>query len=308
MTIFISHSSKNKSIAEAFQYLLCEYLDISPKDIFCTAGIGLRIGDKIGDTIKDKLAKTTCFFALITKESLGSSWVLMEIGYAWIDGKKVMPILLGNLDVNDLPSPLRDIQVGKLKNDSSVKDEVEKIIESITEPVERGFKRKNNVPTKKKTNWLKALEDSIKDYNNKNIGTSLSVGEYLLTLEQAGNLVLYKGGQQLWQAQTGKPKREARVAIMQEDGNFCLYNKKYQDDDLMGRADSKHAANCIWASDTYNSPNAYLRLDINGYLAIVDQNHDCIKMLFAANKEDSYKANVQNIALYPRNTMELPNV
>ena len=70
-------------------------------------------------------------------------------------------------------------------------------------------------------------------------------GSTILRLQEDGNLVVYEDCKPAWQAQGAWPNgyRAIMRAIMQDDGNFVLYNK-----------DSKP----IWTSNTNGNPEAFL--------------------------------------------------
>ncbi len=297
--IFISHSSKNKNIATKLQAYLCKHLSIAETSVFLYENIAP--GAKWSQKIQTELHNSSVVVALITKESLSSEPCKVEIYYAWVSSKLV-PVLFGYITHNNLEKlfkPLSLVQCTQLnKNDAGLDQALVKLIDGILEKLgETNHIRKGAESSRN------ALKTSIQDYNN--TLRTLSIGDYKLVLEQNGKLVLCeKDSTVLWTPTT----EEARVAIMQDDGNFCLYNKAYQESE--DRTDKKHSHNCIWASDTWrypNSPNAYLRLDVNGHLAIVDNTtHNCLKMLHPEGREGSYDPNAAHISLYPKNTMELP--
>jgi hypothetical protein len=88
-------------------------------------------------------------------------------------------------------------------------------------------------------------------------------GQFSLDLQTDGNLVLYSGAANaanaLWDTATdaGDGRTPGYRAIMQEDGNFVLY-------DAHGTAD----ANRLWSSDTSGHPGAYVDVQDDGNLVI----------------------------------------
>lgn len=108
--IFISHSHADQEIASLFVDFLLAALEIRPSDIRCTSvpGHQLPFGSSISKQLKEDLNKTTCLIALITKDSLRSSWVLFELGSSWATDRLVLPILGPGLTYKDLPGPLEN--------------------------------------------------------------------------------------------------------------------------------------------------------------------------------------------------------
>jgi hypothetical protein len=83
-------------------------------------------------------------------------------------------------------------------------------------------------------------------------------GQYRLTYQADGNLVLYRGTTALWA--TMKFSAPGR-ATMQSDGNFVVY-------DNAGRA--------VWASGTQGHAGAWLSIQNDGTLAIYEK--DCVRL------------------------------
>jgi hypothetical protein len=104
-----------------------------------------------------------------------------------------------------------------------------------------------------KTGQYLAVNDSLTSPN----------GQYTLTLGIDGNLVLSPGGGTLWQSNTSGVSGQY-FAIMQADGNFCIY---------MG-SDPAHQGPFRWGTmASYRGPGQYLALlQNNGNFTIYTQN------------------------------------
>lgn len=105
--IFISHSSKDIKIVEAFvKHILRLGLDISSERIFCTSmeGHGVKSGEYIPDRIKAEINKSCIAFLLLSKNYKKSEVCLNEVGAAWVSLEKtnVIPILLPDVDFKEL--------------------------------------------------------------------------------------------------------------------------------------------------------------------------------------------------------------
>lgn len=76
-------------------------------------------------------------------------------------------------------------------------------------------------------------------------------GQFSLTLQDDGNLVLYAGSDAVWA--TGTNGQPVARATMQADGNLVLYSSE-------GEA--------VWASNTDGNPGAYLVLQDDQNLVV----------------------------------------
>jgi hypothetical protein len=76
-------------------------------------------------------------------------------------------------------------------------------------------------------------------------------GEFQLSCQNDGNLVLYRQGGPVWS--TGTAGREIRECVMQTDGNLVLYGHGHQP---------------VWASNTQGNPGAFLAVQDDGNVVI----------------------------------------
>lgn len=102
--IFISHSYKDKKVAKILTkelsglgYNTCDlYQDISS-------------GIEVNKVVKNALDESNVVIALVSSNWLDSQNSLIEFGYARAKGKKIIPVLID--DINTMP-----IEIGGLKN------------------------------------------------------------------------------------------------------------------------------------------------------------------------------------------------
>ncbi len=106
-----------------------------------------------------------------------------------------------------------------------------------------------NLSSKAKMNRLNPGE--LIERNAVNDRLTSSNGLYTLVMQDDGNLVLYTGGNVLWQTTTSGT--DAKRAVMQTDGNFVVYGV---------------AGNPLWMSHTEGKPGCYLALQDDGNLVI----------------------------------------
>jgi hypothetical protein len=93
--LFVSHSSKDKKIAQAFVQFLRAGAAVTRKQIRCTSDpvSGFKKGTIIAKALRKDIDDCYYFIPLITPRSLGSQWVLIEIGAAWGMDKEIIPVL-----------------------------------------------------------------------------------------------------------------------------------------------------------------------------------------------------------------------
>lgn len=90
--VFISHSTKDRWIARQIANLLEErgrkygvktFLD--ERDI--------AVGDSIPETIRENIQQCGEFVVLLSKNSIGRPWVLIEISAAWGHSKRIVAVI-----------------------------------------------------------------------------------------------------------------------------------------------------------------------------------------------------------------------
>lgn len=129
IAIFISHSNQDKPIADALTELLRNALPIDPLSIRCTSvdGHKLPVGSRTGDRLRQELLGAKSFVALLTPQSLSSTWVLFELGARWGCDRSLAPILAAGLTASQLGGPLPDINALSCDSDH----DLHKLIEDV---------------------------------------------------------------------------------------------------------------------------------------------------------------------------------
>lgn len=102
--IFISHSSKDKDIVDAFVTLLCMGGGFSPNDIFCTSIEGMKIknGEDIRQHIQNNVNFADFAILLISPNYKQSEICLNEMGAVWAINKKVKTYVLPGLQESEV--------------------------------------------------------------------------------------------------------------------------------------------------------------------------------------------------------------
>jgi hypothetical protein len=122
--IFVSHSHSDSKIAKCLVEFLLSSLEISEKEIRCTSvpGFQLPFGKSISEQLKSDVFSSITIVALLTENSLKSTWVLFELGASWALEKLIIPILGPGLPCDDLPGPLKDFPAVEInKPDATVR-------------------------------------------------------------------------------------------------------------------------------------------------------------------------------------------
>ena len=103
--IFISHSSKDKTIMEKFSdYILQLGIGLSNEDIFCTSieEMGIRNGEDIRRHIKENVLGADFSFLMISKNYKDSEICLNEMGAVWAADNHVRYYLLPDVDFKEI--------------------------------------------------------------------------------------------------------------------------------------------------------------------------------------------------------------
>lgn len=165
MSIFVSHSSKDKYLIDLFlEKILILGCGLNDRTIFCTSieGLGIKNGEDFREHIKQKLKKSSFSFVMISNNYRQSEVCLNEMGASWtIDDLKVKQFLFPNLDFNSLGLLMNIKQAAKLEDSSSL-DELYEELTSFYK-IEQRIARWN----KHKTDFLLALKSYSNEQSNR---------------------------------------------------------------------------------------------------------------------------------------------
>lgn len=100
--VFISYSAKDSDFANqlARDLLRVDFQVIKDSEV-------LLVGDDISEKISDSISDSDFVIAIISRDSIGSSWFQKEIEYALKKGKKLLPILKETVEIPILLSSLK---------------------------------------------------------------------------------------------------------------------------------------------------------------------------------------------------------
>lgn len=111
--LFISHSSHDEAAVQQFIEFLILGMGIPGNDIFCTSQKGTLIpGEPFMEKIKEKLVDCEKVICYITPDYLHSVTCLTEMGAAWYQTGKIIPLIVNPLHFTDLNNtPLMGLQM-----------------------------------------------------------------------------------------------------------------------------------------------------------------------------------------------------
>ncbi len=111
LDVFISHSSRDESIAERLVTLIRSALNLATDKIRCTSLNGFRLpaGTTTNERLRQEIYDSKAFIALITPNSLESTYVLFELGARWGTQKPMVPLLACGMTPVNLREPLSAI-------------------------------------------------------------------------------------------------------------------------------------------------------------------------------------------------------
>jgi len=106
--IFISHSSYDARLAEALANLLRTALRLSASEIRCTSVDAYRLpgGAVTDDQLRDEILEAETLIGVMSSRSLGSAYVLFELGARWGNKRSIIPVLAPGVPPAVLPAPL----------------------------------------------------------------------------------------------------------------------------------------------------------------------------------------------------------
>ena len=131
--LFISHAAADAPLAEFIEQQARS--SIPGVAIFRTTRTGsIAAGKEWLREIGRHLKSADRFLVLLTPWSLKRPWIWFEGGAAWIREKTVVPVTAGGLAANDVPEPLRLLQLLSLENPDDVRQAFKELGGSIADP------------------------------------------------------------------------------------------------------------------------------------------------------------------------------
>ena len=131
LDVFISHSSRDRKLAEAVVDLLRAALGLSRASIRCTSVPGYQLagGANVDANLRRESVSARVFIALVTPASIRSVYVLFELGARWgIDPENSVLIpLVAGINARDVPAPLSSLHLVDASKQPALHDLVEQV-------------------------------------------------------------------------------------------------------------------------------------------------------------------------------------
>jgi hypothetical protein len=100
---FISYAAADRAYAERLFQLLSQH----PQVKTFSADV-LSAGEAWADRLQSELSNADLFFVVLSPRSLESEWVLTELGAAWANGIRIIPVVTHPDLLDRMPVSLRD--------------------------------------------------------------------------------------------------------------------------------------------------------------------------------------------------------
>jgi len=94
MKIFISHSSQDEELVNAFMDLFQTQFNLTRQNFFNTSDFQLELGGNWIEEIKTAMQESTLVLPIITPNYLDSHFCLCELGAAWVKDTQLFPIIV----------------------------------------------------------------------------------------------------------------------------------------------------------------------------------------------------------------------
>jgi hypothetical protein len=133
MKVFIAHDTGDQLIADTLVSVLKDWFG---KRLEFTYSAQFEAGDW-RDKIKDALLSGDLLLALRTPRSIGNRWVHFEAGAFYGRKQSVIPLLAGNLRVEDFPDPLNTFTSINLENEA----DLNRLAQTLTGSIKQISKR-----------------------------------------------------------------------------------------------------------------------------------------------------------------------
>ena len=110
--VFLSYSAEDKEWVSEFHEALREAGKKAWYDVE-----DLKPGDRWQEKIQEALRESETLIVIVSRKTLNSKWVFFELGAAVAGGKKIIPVVTGDVDYKDIHPSLTRFQF--LREDSA---------------------------------------------------------------------------------------------------------------------------------------------------------------------------------------------
>lgn len=163
--VLISHSSKDKQLAEAIINLLIKGLSLSPREIRCTSIDGYRLpcGVKTDEQLRREVCSCEVLLGVISLYALDSLYVLFELGARWGAGGHLLPLLAPGVSPEILKGPLSAFNALSCNNAS----QLHQLIEDLSKCL--GISANSPAVYQKDIDIVSSIASSPREYQDSNL-------------------------------------------------------------------------------------------------------------------------------------------
>jgi len=147
--VFISFAHEDAGVAETVRALIEYELKLSGQVFTMTDQSQIKAGDDWLMKIRDELTSADIVVLILSKRSIAKPWVNFEAGGAWLAGKRVVPVCIGNQQKGGLPPPYSHWQGVNLPDDErylleTIAQHLKIQAPSIVDKVMKGYREPEN--------------------------------------------------------------------------------------------------------------------------------------------------------------------
>lgn len=108
--VFFSHSSRDRQVLKLLKEKFSERVGGVVEIFLSSDGQSIPLGRNWVHRIEEALNESKLLVIFVTPNSVGSSWVLFEAGFAYAKGLRVVPVGFLGIEISKLPPPLGLLQ------------------------------------------------------------------------------------------------------------------------------------------------------------------------------------------------------
>jgi len=134
LTLFISHSSADTSLAKSLVELFEKSLKVPARQVRCSSvdGFRLPVDADTNEQLRREVFAARAFLGVVTPSGVQSAYVLFELGSRWGAKKHLAPVIAGADDASLLKGPLSSLNALHLDRREEVLQLVQDIAEYLT--------------------------------------------------------------------------------------------------------------------------------------------------------------------------------
>lgn len=118
--VFLSHSSRDKKGLSRLREMLIEKTGGTIDFFLSSDGQSIKVGRNWVHKVEEALKKAKIMFVFVTPNSIGSSWMLFESGFAYCKGIRVIPTGFLGVDITTLSPPLSLLEGFNIRSSDSL--------------------------------------------------------------------------------------------------------------------------------------------------------------------------------------------